>query len=110
MPGLQGATLVELPRKLHQTLATKRELQGKGADISESVVHTAVMGLLLMTSEVMQLGAAGCPSLDPWLLGWAASGTQPQGSQQQPGSWHSSIKLSLCRLALESYFAWLSRG
>lgn len=52
MPGLPAATLVELPRKLHRTLATKRELHGRGADISESVVHTAVMGLLLMTSEV----------------------------------------------------------
>lgn len=52
MLGLPGATLVELPRKLHRTLATKRELHGRAADISESVVHTAVMGLLLMTSEV----------------------------------------------------------
>ncbi|KAJ6657025.1 hypothetical protein lerEdw1_003026 [Lerista edwardsae] len=51
MLGLPGATLVELPRKLHRTLATKRELHGRAADISESVVHTAVMGLLLMTSE-----------------------------------------------------------
>ncbi|XP_009463247.1 PREDICTED: uncharacterized protein LOC104012590 [Nipponia nippon] len=46
-----GATLVELPRKLHRTLLTKRELQGRGADISESVVHTAVMGLLLVSGE-----------------------------------------------------------
>jgi len=52
MPGLQGATLVELPRKLHRTLLTKRELQGRGTDISESVVHTAVMGLLLISGEV----------------------------------------------------------
>ena len=70
MPGLQGATLVELPRKLHRTLLTKRELQGRGTDISESVVHTAVMGLLLVSGEVKppqpsvrpsvgSLGAAG---------------------------------------------------
>lgn len=52
MPGLAGATLVALPRQLHRTLATKRELHGRAADISESVVHTAMMGLLLMTSEV----------------------------------------------------------
>ena len=60
MPGLPGATLVELPRKLHRTLATKRELHGRAADISESVVHTAVMGLLLMTGEVTR---------SPWPLG-----------------------------------------
>lgn len=52
MPGLQGATLVELPRKLHRSLVTRRELQGRATDISESVVHTAVMGLLLVTGEV----------------------------------------------------------
>lgn len=53
MPGLQGATLVELPRKLQRSLLTRRELQARPADISESVVHTAVMGLLLVTGEVM---------------------------------------------------------
>lgn len=61
MPGLQGATLVELPRKLHRTLLTKRELQGRGTDISESVVHTAVMGLLLVSGEVKPLQPAGGP-------------------------------------------------
>ncbi|RMB88250.1 hypothetical protein DUI87_35362 [Hirundo rustica rustica] len=48
---LGGATLVELPRKLHRSLLTRRELQGRAADISESVVHTAVMGLLLVGGE-----------------------------------------------------------
>lgn len=65
MPGLQGATLVELPRKLHRTLVTKRELQGRGTDISESVVHTAVMGLLLVSGEVKPLWPGGCPSVCP---------------------------------------------
>lgn len=64
MPGLQGATLVELPRKLHRTLLSKRELQGRGADISESVVHTAVMGLLLVSGEVKAPGRAH-PSVRP---------------------------------------------
>lgn len=52
MPGLQGEALAELPQKLQRTLADKKDVQGKGADISESVVHTAMMGLLLMASEV----------------------------------------------------------
>lgn len=52
MPGLQGAPLAELPRKLQRSLLTRRELQGRATDISESVVHTAVMGLLLLTGEV----------------------------------------------------------
>lgn len=66
MPGLQGATLVELPRKLHRTLLTKRELQGRGTDISESVVHTAVMGLLLVSGEVkpLQPGGGACLSVE----------------------------------------------
>lgn len=63
MPGLQGATLVELPRKLHRTLLTKRELQGRGTDISESVVHTAVMGLLLVSGEVKPPWLGGRPSV-----------------------------------------------
>ncbi|XP_015686282.1 ubiquitin carboxyl-terminal hydrolase 21-like, partial [Protobothrops mucrosquamatus] len=51
MPEVQGATLVELPRKLHRTLCAKCKVNGRGTDISESVVHTAMMGLLLMTSK-----------------------------------------------------------
>lgn len=65
MPGLQGATLVELPRKLHRTLLNKRELQGHGTDISESVVHTAVMGLLLVSGEVKPLRLGGRLSVRP---------------------------------------------
>lgn len=86
MPGLQGATLVELPRKLHRTLLSKRELQGRGADISESVVHTAVMGLLLVSGEVKAPGRAR-PSVRPW-----GGGGQPEGVAAQ--GWVSP--LSLC--------------
>ncbi|XP_073495365.1 ubiquitin carboxyl-terminal hydrolase 21 isoform X2 [Phyllobates terribilis] len=47
MPGLQGHGLVELPQKLQRILADRKQVH-----ISESVVHTAMMGLLLMTSEL----------------------------------------------------------
>lgn len=52
MPEVQEFTLVELPQKLHRTLFAKCKVNGRGTDISESVVHTAMMGLLLMTSKV----------------------------------------------------------
>lgn len=56
MPGLQGAPLVELPRKLQRSLLPRRQLQPRGADISESVLHTAVLGLLLVSGEVTGRG------------------------------------------------------
>lgn len=56
MPSLQGAPLVELPRKLQRSLLPRRQLQPRGADISESVLHTAVLGLLLVSGEVTGRG------------------------------------------------------
>lgn len=45
--------LGELPQELQRRLAGQRSKWGiGGAAMAESVVHSAVMGLLLMTSEV----------------------------------------------------------
>lgn len=95
MLGLPGATLVELPRKLHRTLATKRELHGRAADISESVVHSALMGLLLMTSEVTPRppppASCSAASSTPFLREgdlrtrfWDAAGVSPPPVPQPP--------------------------
>ncbi|XP_040546601.2 LOW QUALITY PROTEIN: ubiquitin carboxyl-terminal hydrolase 21 isoform X2 [Gallus gallus] len=50
-PAMPGATVAELPRKLQRGLLPRRDPQPRGADISESVLHTAVMGLLLVSGE-----------------------------------------------------------
>lgn len=45
--------LEELPQELHRRLAGQRSKWGIGVTaMAESVVHSAVMGLLLMTNEV----------------------------------------------------------
>lgn len=45
--------LGELPQELHRRLAGQRSKWGTdGTAMAETVVHSAVMGLLLMASEV----------------------------------------------------------